>query len=288
LKRPGDPVAAREIIASKPELMGTLQRIYRAPADGRIAAVQGSWLTVELSGEPMELKALYRGNITNVMPRRGVVVEAVGSLVQGAWGGGGEGYGILKKMVDSAGDVLTEDKVDVAVRSAVVLAGAGITEQALRRAAQEHTAGIIVGGLEPRLKELIPVLQVPVLITEGFGEHPMAPPIFELLASHHGQEASLNTATHERGGPVRPEVFIPAMSSTGAPADAAQLSAPTAEVGSQIRISRAPYEGALGKIAAVPRRPQVLDSGVSTWGAEVELEGGERAFVPWPNLELIA
>ena len=42
LKQPGEDIAEREIIASKPESFGMLRRIYRAPKAGRIAAIQGA------------------------------------------------------------------------------------------------------------------------------------------------------------------------------------------------------------------------------------------------------
>ena len=286
LKKPGDEVVARDIIASKPELLGTLQRIYRAPGDGRVAAVQGTWLTVELAQAPVELTALYRGAVVNVMPSLGVVIEAVGSLMQGVWGGGGEGYGVLKKMVDGPAEILAEDKIDVSARGAVLLAGAGVTEQTLRRSAQEHAAGIIVGGLEPNLREVIAEVAMPVLVTEGFGERAMAAPIFELLAAHNGEEISLNTVTRGRGG-TRPELFIPAVSTSGAPLDPQPLSPLVANIGATVRIMRAPHEGEIGKIADMPKFPQTLESGLSAWGAEIQLAGGERVFVPWQNLELI-
>jgi len=45
--------------------------------------------------------------------------------------------------------------------------------------------------------------------------------------------------------------------------------------------------GNVGKILDAPTLPQVLESGVSAWGADVELLTGSRVFVPWENLELI-
>ncbi len=286
LKQPGDDVSAREIIASKPEVMGTLRRIYRAPGKGRIASLYGVWMTLELGGAPVELKALYRGTVVNVMPPLGVVIEAVGSLAQGVWGAGGEGYGVLRKMVESADGILTEDKIDVSARGAVLLAGAGVTEQALRRAAQEQVAGIIVGSLAPALRPVVTTLGPAVLVTEGFGERPMCKPIYELLASHHGEETSLNYCS-DRAGAERPEVFIPAISAVGAPLDAQPARPLVEEQGATVRVTGGPWAGAIGKLAALAPLPQPLESGISAWGAEVELAEGKQVFVPWHNLELI-
>lgn len=285
LKKPGDEVAARDILAAKPEFFGTLQRIYRAPGAGRITALQGSWMAFDLADKPVELKALYRGSVVNVMPSLGIVIEAMGTLVQGVWGGGGEGYGVLKQMTGTPSAILTDAKVDAGARGAILLAGAGVTEQALRRAAQERAAGLVVGGLSPRLRAVVTALALPTLVTEGFGERPMAAPIFELLSSHLGEETALNPVTRSRGSAVRPEIFIPVTSSGGASAVAAPI--PEAQIGARVRIVSAPRLGEIGKIAGVPTLPQTLESGVSAWGAEIELTAGDRVFVPGENLELI-
>lgn len=289
LKDSGAKVEAREIIASKREFFGMLQRIYRAPGPGRIAAVQGTWMTLELMDTPLELRALYRGSVVNVMTQVGVVIEATGALVQGIWGGGGEGYGPLKKMVDTPDAILTDEKIDASTRGTILLAGGGTTENAIQRAVTEHAAGMIVGGLSPRLKDWVVTLGLPILVTDGFGECAMAAPIFELLNSHVGEEAALNTTTPRtaRGdGTGRPEVFIPATPSTST---VAAVPPPNlaVDIGARVRIIAAPHLGTVGKIVDIPKMPQTLESGISTWSAEVQLGMGDHVFVPWENLELI-
>ncbi len=285
-KQPGEEVEPREIIASKPELFGTLQRIYRAPSAGRIAAIQGTWLALELAQAPIELRALYRGVVINVVGRQGVTIEAIGSLVQGAWGGGGEGYGVLKKIVEAPGDLVTEDKIDASVGGSILVAGAGVTEQAFRRAAQEQAAGLIVGSLLPAVKDLVIPLGLPTIVTEGFGEHAMLPSIFELLAAHHGEETILN-ASVDGHSIARPEVFIPAISTERESPNVQHLAPLTAQTSARVRLLAPPHEGAVGKIVEIPRLPQIFESGVSALGAEIELTGNERVFTPWQNLELI-
>ena len=283
-KQPGDAVQPRDVIASKPEFFGTLQRLYRAPGAGRIAALNGSWLTLDLAETPFELKALYRGSVVNVMPHLGIVVEAVGAMAQGVWGAGGEAYGVLKKIVDSPEAALTEDKIDVVSRGAILIAG-GVTEEAIRRAAREHISGLIVGGLAPQLRDLVASLMLPTLVTDGLGECAMAAPIWELLISHEGEEASINTLPAGRTA-ARPEVFIPVVTPGGA---GATPPPPTlvAQVGARVRVIAASRCNGIGKIVQVSPVPRVLESGISAWGAEVELTTGDRIFVPWENLELI-
>ncbi|MBI5030544.1 MAG: hypothetical protein HZB51_08450 [Chloroflexi bacterium] len=283
VRNTGDPVQQRDLIASRPELFGALRRVYRAPAAGRIAALQGAWLTLDLADKPFELPALYRGTIVNVVQRLGVVIEATGALAQGVWGAGGECYGVLKKMVNAPDQILEESKVDLSARGVILVAG-GITEAALARAAQERAAGIVVGGLPPRLREVVKALNLPTLVTDGFGATAMSAPFYELLSSHDGDEAIVNTFG---GSPstTRPEVFIPLLATGG---DASIAPRPLiAQVGATIRVIGGKHLGATGKIVNIPTMARNLESGISAWGAEIELGSGDRIFEPWENLELI-
>jgi len=281
LKKPGEPIEAREIIAAKPEFFGTLRRIYRAPQNGRVTSLRGAWLAMDLLDAPFELKALYRGSIVNVMPRNGVVIEATGALAQGVWGGGGEGFGVLKKMVESPAEILTEDKIDLSARGVIILAGGGVTEETLRRAAKEQAAGLIVGGLQAHLREVVTELRLPTIVTDGWGERPMCAPIFELLSSHNGDETVITT-----DGKARAEVFIPILATSGAES---ALPPPTlvAEIGATVRVVAGTHLGEIGTIAEVAGAPRTLASGTLAWGAEIELADQTRVFVPWENLELI-
>jgi hypothetical protein len=61
----------------------------------------------------------------------------------------------------------------------------------------------------------------------------------------------------------------------------------TAQVGAHIRVVAEPNMSKLGRIAAMLPAPQALGHGLLTRAAEIEFDSGERAFVPWENLELI-
>lgn len=283
LKQVGEDFSEHEVIAARPEWFGWLRRQYRAPRAGRLAAVKGAWLVLDLAGTEMELRALYRGTVINVMARQGVLIEATGALVQGVWGAGGEGYGVLRCMVEQPDGVVTEEQIDVSARGTIIIAGANITEGALRRAAQERVAGVITGGLSPRLRHLVIELQMPTLVTEGFGARAMSTPIFELLNQHIGEEAVINAPTMIT---QRPEVFIPTLAGT----DAGSATPPPmllAQVGAAVRLIGGTRRGQIGTIAEIVPLPRLLESGVLARGAEVSLGTNERVFVPWENLELI-
>lgn len=283
LKQVGEDFAEREVIVSKPEWFGLLRRLYRAPGAGRLAAVQGAWLVLDLADTDVELRALYRGTVINVMARQGVVIEATGALAQGVWGTG-EGYGVLRRMVEQPDGIVTEEQIDVSARGTIIIAGAGITEGALRRAAQERVAGVITGGLAPHLRPLVIELQMPTLVTEGFGECAMSAPIFDVLSGHLGEEAIINAPTTLTPS-LRPEVFIPILAGTET-----RVAAPPptlfVQIGATVRVIGGTRRGQIGTIAEIVTLPRLLESGVQARGAEI-IFGSERAFVPWENLELI-
>jgi len=150
-----------------------------------------------------------------------IVVEGQGALIQAAWGSGKEGYGVLKLMAKTPAEVLEAEPLDVDARGTVLVAGAGITEDALRRADSLHAHGLIVGSLDAGLRRVAESLELPVIVTEGFGHIPMSLPIFEMLSGMNGQEVALNGIMRARGGAVRAEIFLPVI--TGRFADLGTL-----------------------------------------------------------------
>ncbi len=290
-KQVGDTVEAREIIISKPINFGLQQLVYRAPGAGTIVAIKGSWMVIDLDGLPVDLKALYRGTVVSVTPRLGAVVEAQGGLVQGIWGSGREGYGVIRVVTKTTSDVLEAEPLTVDMRGAILIAGAGLTEEALHKAESIHAAGLVSGSVPASLRPLILKSELPVIITEGFGQIPMASPIFELLSSMNGQEAAMNGAMQMRGGAYRPEVFIPLqarMADRGTMRESPPL---RVESGARVRVVREPH---MGRVGILPGELLVKwsadESGVRMPSVEVELqdsEGTERVIIPWNNLELL-
>jgi len=137
----------------------------------------------------------------------------------------------------------------VGSRGIVLLAGAGIRQAAIYKAIKEQVAGIVVGGIDPDLRELVANLGLPTLVTDGLGECPMSSLVFELLALHHGDEVSLNTSMQSLD---RPEIFIP----TVAASDIIGNRAPTAHARGSSRHTRSDSGGTMrGKWAQLQKFP---------------------------------
>ncbi len=282
LKREGDDVKAGEPIAVR---RGLFRRAVRSPVDGFLAAVGAGRVLIEADTTLIELRAGMRGRVTSVRTNWGATIETVGAVVQGVWGNGKEGHGVLKVLADSPQGVLTRENIEVGAQGAVILAGQGMTLEALEFAVEMQVRGIIIGGLEAALWQAAMATPFPIIVTEGWGTIPMSPAIFDVLGSNDGREVSLSGQVQTGWEQVRPEVIVPLLASE-APAEESVADSPLEE-GSTVRLLRQPYTGATGRVVALPHAPKKLAAGVTFHGAEVELTTGERVFAPFANVELI-
>jgi hypothetical protein len=285
LKTVGDTVEEEEAIAAKGRGLIPLRRVCRSPVAGRIVAIGSGRVVLESKAETFELYAHFRGTVVSVMPSLGVVIETVGSLVQGAWGAGGEAQGVLKMLAEDPKEKLVADAMDVGCHGSIIVGGSSVDEEALERAGQMQVRGIVVGSIGADLGERASDFPFPIIATEGMGQVPMASVIFELLRSHAGREASISGVTRLRWGTVRPEIIIPLQGKGAIPSP--QQLGDALEVGDQVRVIRQPYLGSVGQVVSLPSQPRAVDSAAGPRGAEVELEEKGRVFVPYANLELI-
>jgi hypothetical protein len=241
-------------------------------------------ILIEAAPSTFELCAHIKGQVTNVMPDLGVLISTVGALIQGVWGSGGEAEGVLKLLVDSPQKPLRARSIDVSCHGTLVVGGRILDEKTLEQAMEANVRGIIAGSASADLCPYFEALPFPVILTEGFGSLPMSQPVFSLLQSNMGREATLNADTQTRWDVKRPEVIIPLRSEEELqPKDTGPL---PLEVGMQVRVVRAPYLGAVGTVSYLPVLPQSVESGVRLPVAEVDLED-EAVLVPLANLELI-
>jgi hypothetical protein len=164
-----------------------------------------------------------------------------------------------------------------AVGAAAVVSG-GIDDADLRDFLG-HDLGVAITGSER--------CGLTLIITEGFGEIAMARRTFELLAGHQGREACVNGATQIRAGVMRPEIVVPLDGAARWSAGASGEADGELCIGAPVRIIRDPHFGLIGKVAALPEKPAMLDSGSRARVLEVSLEKGGTVTVPRANVERI-
>jgi hypothetical protein len=309
LKRVGDSVAEGEPIARSKGIFGMMRTEVKSSAAGTIESVSDSTGMVIVRGPklPVSVRAYIAGDVVEVIPGEGVVVQNDVALIQGIFGVGGETHGTLRVVCGAPEETLDERHIAAGLRGAVVVGGGRMTAGAIRRAREVGAAAVVSGGIDDGdLRDFLghdigvavtgsERLGITLIVTEGFGDISMARRTFDLLRSHEGRMASVNGATQIRAGVMRPEIVIPlemgagggAAGAGGGAAAAGGAVAGVLEIGTPVRIIRDPYFGALGTVKALPEQPAVLGSGSKARVLDVALADGRTVTVPRANVELI-
>jgi hypothetical protein len=295
LKHEGDPVEANEALAVLPGRFAFLQRTVRAPVAGRIATIGPGWVLLELERRVTRLPAFVYGLVANIIPNRGVMIEASGAVIEAACGFGGEAFGRLKRLVNSPFDTIEAAVLDDSLEQSIVIGGRTIDEEILRRAESKQVRGIIVGSFDVSLLNLDPKPNIRLVATEGFGHIPMPAYTFGILntlvgreVSVRGQTPTLAPATLHETGQARPIILSTIRQSNTATRTELPAKTEPGEVvvGSRVRVTRGPLFGAIGQVQAIPAEPPLSEIGLNLPGAQVTIDGSPR-FIPWANLEQI-
>ncbi|MFO7695987.1 MAG: hypothetical protein R6X16_02375 [Anaerolineae bacterium] len=250
---------------------------------GVVIGTQEGSLFIRATSDWVQLRAYIPGQVCEIVPNRGVVIQSMGSVVRGIWGAGGEATGLLS--VEAADpDAPLGWKLITERHYGMVLAGGTLSSAlALRRAARYGVAGIIVGSLHPELRQACREAPFPVVVTEGMGRIPMASLAFDLLLQHQGSRVAL--AGDSRLTANGPELVIPEGPAVETSALAVHLEP---AVGALVRLTGMAYLGAVAEIVSLPSEPQLTPTGDSVLGAWVRLADRRLVFVPLDNMELLA
>ncbi|MEW6032999.1 MAG: hypothetical protein AB1645_09015 [Bacillota bacterium] len=309
VKAEGETVRRGEILAARPAALGLLLAECRSPADGVVERIYPSG-HVTVRSYPIPVSAHVRGRVTEVVPGDRVVIVTAGTLLQGVFGLGGKRHGPLFVLPPGR-----EPLEDIPAGSVVVTggtAGPELIEACLRRGAAALVAASCRWRDLPRPGRGRPAAPGPgpgretgdsltLVLTEGFGPATMTEPLFETLAGLHGREASVNGFTQLRAGVERPEVIVPhAEVAREMPAAAGLVAVrvgrrtriwvdrgyrlPRLEVGSRVRLVRAPQAGLEGAVVGLPTRPERIATGAVLPVARVRLDDGREVTVPRCNI----
>jgi len=301
LKQAGDSIEKGENIARSSSFFGLFKSNCQATVTGTIETISSVTGQVLLREPPMpvEVQAYVDGEVTEVIPREGVVVETPAGFIQGIFGIGGEIQGELALASENREDVLDAGNLDESLKDKIVVGGSMITSAAIDKAIKLGVKGIIGGGLNDKdLKEFLGYdlgvaitgnedKGITLIITEGFGEIGMANGTFELLKRCVGMQCSMNGATQIRAGVIRPEVVIPRKDVQTEDGADANEDAGNMIIGSPVRAIREPYFGKIGAVSALPSQLHKVESETMVRVLEVAFEDAVKAIVPRANVELI-
>ncbi len=280
-RRAGDEVGEGDVIAGP---VGIGRRVVRSPRSGTVVLAGGGQVLLELEGEFVELKAGYSGVVADVIGDRGVLLDVVGSLIQGVWGNGKINYGLLSLLADAPDDIVTPGMLDVSMRGSVVVGAYCEDEKVLLTADDFPLRGMILASMDSSLVPVAFSVSYPIVVVEGFGKLPMNQDAYEILNSASRREASLIAEPWNKITDTRPEVVIALPD--GVRPETLNVSVPFA-VGQTVRVVSPPYKSMVGSLTTLQPGLSVLPSGLRTQTAGVRLLNGDIVQVPLANIEVI-
>jgi len=297
----GDIVKEGDLLASRKYFFGRRVKESIAPTSGTIGYISDvtGKLHIRAPPVPVEVTAYIPGEVVEVLPKEGVIIETFGAYVQGIFGIGGETHGELEILVSSPDEVLTEDKITSSHTGKILVGGSLITGEALQKAAKNHVNGIIVGSIED--DSLVNYLgyeigvavtgeeevNTTLIMTEGFGKMSMLTWTFDLLKKFEGKQASISGATHIRAGVIRPEIIIPLKPADTHPILESEETSSRLEPGTIIRIIRGREFGAFAKVFKLEPTSKEIETESKTSVIIVTLDDGKKLTLPRANVEII-
>ena len=294
----GDSIIKDQLIAESKGLFGMFKSEVRSPIDGKIinaSKVTGQIVIAE-KPLPINVDADIPGTIKDVFPKEGVIIDSIGTFVQGIIGIGGEKKGTLEILTDSPSSMINMEMINNDYKDKIIVCGSSINYDFYEKAKKIGVKGIVCGGINYNSVSKILGYSLGVaitgtektttlILTEGFGEINMAQRTFDILLQNNGKKVSINGATQIRAGVLRPEIFIESKKiyeNDNFKEDDLIISE-----GSTIRIIREPYFGQIGQIISLPYELVKMKSETMVRVAEIKFENGNIEIIPRANLEVI-
>jgi hypothetical protein len=299
LKGEGDKVEEDELMAKYDALFGLIKKRVHAPVSGTIESISEITGQVIIRGSPIpvEVDAYIPGEIIEVLPNEGVIIQTHAAFIQGIFGISGETHGEIRIAVDNPEEVLDESDISQDDAGKVLIGGSRVTIGAIKKGVQIGVSAIVAGGIRHDdltgfIGEEIGVaitgqeeVGITVIITEGFGKMAMNESTFNLFKEFDGYMASVNGTTQIRAGVLRPEIIIP--HDLEPQRRSGEELASGMVPGTPIRIIREPYFGAIGEVHSLPVELQRLESESMVRVVNIELDNGKVVTVPRANVEII-
>jgi hypothetical protein len=284
----GQQISEKDILAGP---LGLTRRVVRSPRDGIVVLISRGMILLELKSELRKLKAGMPGEVVELLPGQGAVIQGFGALVQGVWGNGLINSGPLLLKTSELGQELRPDVVKTAPPDAILVADLCQDVRALETAVQIPLAGLILGSLAPELIPAAQKLPFPVLVTEGFYGSGINSLAREIFHAHQNEFVSLNTQRSDHGAHMRPEAMIPLTRRSPGPSESVTINSPPIFVrkftpGQHVRMLRPPYASQVGILVEVLGRID-LPNGLRSQAGLVRFENDDITTVPLVNLELL-
>ncbi len=276
-----EELAKDDVIAERD---GALPRVVRVPRSGRLLACRDGVAFISAGKRSITLRADMIGEVSSILPERGAVITTQGGLIQGVWGNGRVGAGILRVQPSALEDAMTPDDLEKFDEGQVIAAGFCSEEPALTEIAEKKPTGLILGSVCSDLTAQLMALPFPVIVLQGFGKNAADHQTFTMLRERNGDVVCINACRPDIIAGERPEVIIPNV--TG------EAMAPLPfrkklSIGQRVQVLSGTAEGGLFTVVELPEKPVVLESGLTCEVAVLHSDSEEKTTVPRSNLMIL-
>ena len=280
--RVGQTLSAGTIVASGG---GIIPKAVKVEHSGRVVAIGGGQILLDTSGKEFKLRAGISGEVIEIIPNRGVIIQEVGALIQGIWGNGKVSSGSLHVLAENPAHILEASQINISLRSFVILAGSCQDADSLRSAAENTVRGLILSSIHPSLLDFARKMPYPIIVTDAIGKETMNAKAYKIIRTNNQREnVTVNAEAYDSYQGTRPEIIIP-LAHSDLPPKPREVEAFTP--GQKVRLRRAPHTGAEGTLVELPSEMKTLENGLRVLAAEVKIKNGEQITVPLVNLEVL-
>jgi hypothetical protein len=301
-KKEGDEVKKDETIAEMKLLFGLLKNTAKSTVDGYVEIIspETGRVTIREPDIPVEVKSNIKGNVIEILPREGAIIQTYGAYLQGIIGIGGETNGKLQLLEIPQDETITLSKQILPEHKDKILCiNSTLNLEILKAARQNGVVGIISGGIEydeltKFMGEEIGVaitgeekLGLTVVVTEGFGDILMSERAYNLLKDLEGKRIAINGTTQIRAGVLRPEIICPIDEKANNLEKSDDEILSGMKPGTPIRVIQSPFFGMHGIIRSLPIALKEIETESDVRVVEVELDDSSIVIIPRANIELI-
>lgn len=246
------------------------------------------------AGERAGILAGISGRVVEVVAQRHIAIKGIVAVFQGAMGLGGQSAGPLALLPRGELPAI----VPIPAGCVIVFPGQ-LPLTFMQRAAANGALGVIAGSASARefeafaradlsavLDELTSppqLLALTIVLTEGLGDYPMRPALFQMLAQRVNTPVLLDGTTLPHRN-RRPEIIFPLP--PGAPPEAVPADSGLAS-GVMVGVAAGERRGMSGVIAHLFTRRQATAAGFRVPSASVRLDDGSTVVLPLHVLDRI-
>jgi len=271
----GDELEGGDIIA---QCEGAFSRLVRTPNGGQFVDLTNGRAVIVAEERVIPLRAGIGGEVIEVIPEFGVVIQTCGSLLQGVWGNNKIGMGVLYYMdvgKDASLQALSDEELD---GGQILVKETCLREELLKYALDRGAAGVVLKSMAPELIPFVNDMPIPVIVLGGFGVLALDHVRSDLLKSRVGKIAYVNATNDvDRLRGQRPEVVIPLDEKLMGKELGFQT---TIAEGQRVRILAGDYVGRVGEVVEYPESPVRYESGLEYPSVVVQMEDGELVNIP--------